>query len=142
MAQEHRRTKASWLCDCVSDHKLIAVAVSVLGGMIDLDGLACCHRSRRQGRGLGNVLRLVQYHHAVVHPGDDVYPRDRLDARDIDNAIDVLLVARPVHVFVLSNVLYPLNGLVLVAGVDLGRGPVAFGAIRPLSLSLRRYGEA
>ncbi len=123
-------------------HKLVAVAVSVFGWMIDLDGLARCHRSRRQGRGLGNVLRLVQHHHAVVHPGDDVDARDRLDARDIDNAIDVLLVVRSVHVFVLSNVLYPLNGLVLVAGVDLGRGPIAFGAIRPLSLSLRRRGEA
>jgi hypothetical protein len=91
---------------------------------------------------LGNVLRLVQHDHAVVHPGDDAYARDRLDARNIDNTIDVLLVLRPVHVFVLSNVLYPLNGLVPVAGVDLGRGPVAFGAIRPLSLSWRRGGEA
>jgi len=110
--------------------------------MIDLDGLARCHRSRWQRRGLGNVLRLVQHDRAVVHPSDDVYARDRLDARNIDNTIDVLLVVRPIHVFVLRNVPYPLNGFVPVAGVDLASGPVAFGAIRPLSLSLPRHGKA
>ena len=88
-------------------------------GMIDLDRLARCYRSRWQGRRLRHALRLMQNNRAIVDTGDHTYPRYRLYARNSDDAIDTLFISGLVHVLVLGDVLYPLHGLVFVGRVNL-----------------------
>ena len=87
----------------------------MLRGMIDLHRFARSHRSGGQGRCLRNVLRLVQNDRSVVNPGDNVDTCDRLDARDVDDAIDMLLVAGLIHIFVLGDIFHTLHGLIFVS---------------------------
>ena len=96
----------------------LAVAISMLRGMIDLHRFARSQRSGWQGR-LRDALRLVQNDRSVVNAGDNVDTCDRLYARDVDDAIDMLLIAGPIHIFVLGDIFHALHGLIFVAGVDL-----------------------
>src|SRR5262245_27866434 len=116
----------------------LAVTVAVFGWVIDLDGLAGRHGTRRQGCGLSHVLRLVQHHVVMMDPCHHVDAGYRLNTRYTDDAIDVLLVIRPIHVFVLGDVPHALHGFVLVGGIDFASRPIALGTVGPLRLSFGR----
>ena len=113
-----------------------AIAGPMYRGMIDLNSLAGCYRSRWQGRRLRHVLRLMQNDRPIVHPGDHTYPRYRLYPGNSDDAIDTLFVSGLVHVLVLGDVLYALDGLVFVGRVNLSirNRPIAIGTAGCLSL--------